>query len=104
MSRILIAPSRYVQGQGAIHEIGLHAARLGTKALVTGGKRALAACGEAIQASLKEKNLSCVQELFNGECCDNEINRLVALARRVPRLSVAKPGAKIPMKTAMPAA
>jgi len=82
MSRILIAPSRYVQGQGAIHEIGLHAARLGTKALVTGGKRALAACGEAIQASLKEKNLSCVQELFNGECCDNEINRLVALARK----------------------
>lgn len=38
MSRILIAPSRYVQGEGAINEIGVNAARLGTKALFTGGK------------------------------------------------------------------
>ena len=82
MSRILIAPSRYVQGQGAINEIGLHAARLGAKALLTGGKRALAACAESIQASLKEKNLGCYQEHFNGECSDNEINRLVDIARR----------------------
>jgi glycerol dehydrogenase len=80
MSRILIAPSRYVQGQGAINEIGLHASLLGTKALLTGGKTALAACGNAIEASLAEKKIGCRREHFNGECSNNEINRLVDIA------------------------
>jgi hypothetical protein len=29
MSRMLLSPGRYVQGAGAIKEIGLHASRLG---------------------------------------------------------------------------
>ena len=82
MSRMLLAPMRYVQGEGAIKEIGMHAARLGTKALLTGGKRSLGTCAELIQTSLKEKNIGCYQEHFNGECSDKEINRLVDLARK----------------------
>ena len=35
MSRMFLAPSRYVQGAGAIAEMGIHAARMGTKALFT---------------------------------------------------------------------
>ena len=81
MSRILIAPSRYVQGEGAINEIGVNAARLGTKALFTGGKRALSAIGSAVEASLSEKGMGCHREHFNGECSTNEINRLVEVAR-----------------------
>lgn len=82
MTMILIAPSRYVQGQGAIHEIGMHAERLGSKALVMGGKRALGVAGPGIQASLKEKKIGFVQELFRGESSQNEIDRLVALGKK----------------------
>ncbi len=82
MSRILIAPSRYVQGEGAISEIGVNAARLGTKALFTAGKRAMSVCGQAIESSLAEKGVSCRKELFNGECSTNEINRLVEIAQK----------------------
>lgn len=82
MSRLLLAPSRYVQGQGAIAEIGTHASLLGSKALLTGGKTALARCGKAIEASLKDKGLPCSQEHFNGECSNNEINRLVEVAKQ----------------------
>ena len=81
MSRMLLAPSRYVQGPGATNEIGEHAARLGSKALITGGKTALSACGGAISNSLSEKQLGSHQEVFNGECCDSEIQRLVEAAR-----------------------
>ncbi|MDY0040761.1 MAG: glycerol dehydrogenase, partial [Desulforhabdus sp.] len=96
MSRILIAPSRYVQGKGAIHEIGEHAARLGCKALVTGGKTALGVCGQPIEASLKGKSLSCHQEPFNGECSDNEINRLVDVAKQAEAdLVIAVGGGKV---------
>jgi len=81
MSRMLLAPARYVQGSGATSEIGEHAARLGSKALLTGGKTALSICGDAVSASLSEKKLGCHQEAFNGECCDPEIERLVKAAK-----------------------
>ena len=81
MSRMLLAPSRYIQGAGAINEIGTHAASMGTKALLTGGKSALSASGQAIQSSLEKQNLSCYQEDFMGECSDKEINRLVDVAK-----------------------
>jgi glycerol dehydrogenase len=81
MSRMLLAPSRYVQGPRAVDEIGDHASRLGTKALSTGGKTALSTCGQAIEASLLAKQVSCHQEIFRGECCDSEINRLIEIAR-----------------------
>ena len=81
MSRILLAPSRYIQGPGAITEIGVHAAPLGDCAFVIGGKTALSICGEAIVASLAEKGLSCHQDLFRGVSSRKEILRLSELAR-----------------------
>lgn len=81
MSRMLLAPSRYVQGAGAINEIGIHAARMGTKALFTGGKTALSVCGSTVEASLKDNNVGCHREVFNGECSDTEIKRLIGVAK-----------------------
>ena len=81
MSRMLLAPGRYVQGAGAMNEIGSHAITMGSKALLVGGKRALSASAQPIQASLEESNVGCHLENFNGECCDQEINRLVESAK-----------------------
>jgi len=80
MSRILLSPRRYVQGPGALAEIGGHAARLGHRALLLGGARGLAACGAAIEASLAGAGLSCERAPFGGECSDAEISRLAARA------------------------
>ena len=81
MSRLLIAPGRYVQGAGAINEIGSHATEMGSKALLTGGKTALSVCGQQIQDSLAKENIGCYQEPFMGESSDKEINRLVEIAK-----------------------
>ena len=81
MSRMLLAPGRYIQGADAINEIGTHAASLGSKALLTGGKRALSFVSQAIQASLGENEIGCHQEQFKGECSDNEINRLIEVSK-----------------------
>jgi len=81
MSRMLIAPGRYVQGAGAINEIGSHTAEMGSKALLTGGKTALSVCGQQIKDSLAKENMGCHQEIFGGECSDQEINRLVAVGK-----------------------
>jgi glycerol dehydrogenase len=81
MSRMLLAPGRYIQGAGAIKEIGEHAVKLGGKALLTGGKTALVNCGEDIQVSLKNAGVLCHQTDFGGECCDDEIDRLGRIGR-----------------------
>jgi len=80
MSRILLSPSRYIQGAGALREIGAHAARLGNSALIIGGNTALSLCGAAIRASLAEKGVGCHHELFRGVSSQNEICRLVEFA------------------------
>ncbi len=82
MSRILLAPSRYVQGAGAMREIGNHAATFGgTRALLTGGRTALAVSEETIRVSLQEKGIACHVEPFRGECSQAEIDRLAEVGR-----------------------
>jgi len=80
MSRILLSPGRYIQGVGAIDEIGQHAACLGDHALAIGGQTALSLCGAAIERSLHRAGLSCVQEIFRGVSSQQEIERLTVLA------------------------
>ena len=80
MSRMLLAPGRYVQGAGAIKEIGVHTSRIGTCALVIGGKTALALCGSDLQASCTEQGVSVHQELFQGVSSLVEIRRLSGIA------------------------
>lgn len=96
MSRMLIAPGRYVQGAGAVNEIGSHAVKMGSKALLTGGKKALAACAQQIQESLAKEKISCHQEVFRGECSDQEIERLVGIAKaQSADLIIATGGGKV---------
>lgn len=80
MSRILLAASRYIQGAGAINEVGSHAILLGNSALAIGGKTALSLCGEALVKSLAAQGVACCQELFRGISSRSEIHRLVDIA------------------------
>ena len=81
MSRALISPGKYIQGAGVITEIGTHAAKLGTCALVLGGRTALSMCGQQIATSLAARQLACHQETFGGVSSRSEIGRLKELAR-----------------------
>lgn len=78
--KVLISPSRYVQGDGAIFEIGRHLRKLGKKALVIGGKRGLSVTREGREKSFGENGISQIEEQFNGECSNAEIERLTAIA------------------------
>ena len=80
MSRILLAPGRYVQGAGAIDEVGLHASSLGDSVFAIGGKTALSICSDRIEKSLKLKGLRYSCEQFGGVSSRKEIDRLSLLA------------------------
>ncbi|MEW6080856.1 MAG: glycerol dehydrogenase [Bacillota bacterium] len=81
-TQILISPSRYVQGRAAINEIGEHVALLGDRALVTGGRTGLAVTREGREESLAGKKISQVEEVFRGECSDQEVERLTDVGMR----------------------
>lgn len=97
MSRMLLAPGRYVQGAGAIKEIGIHTSRIGTRALVVGGKTALSLCGPDILASLAEQGIPCQLEPFLGVSSQQEIRRLggIAAANRADIIIALGGGASI---------
>jgi len=80
MSRILCAPGRYIQGAGAIGEIGASTTGLGDCALLIGGATALSLCGGAIAYSLQKEAVACHQELFRGVSSQGEIDRLTGIA------------------------
>jgi glycerol dehydrogenase len=82
MNKIMISPSRYVQGAGAIADIGRHAAALGSKALVLGGKRGLSAIDDKLAASFKEHGVAFTLEYFGGECSRQEIDRIATIIRQ----------------------
>ena len=81
MTRILLAPSRYIQGPGALRETGSHAALLGRSGFVIGGNTALSLCYDTIAASLAEREIACHGERFQGISSRTEIARLANIAR-----------------------
>jgi len=76
----MLSTSRYIQGAGAIKELGQHAVLLGKCALVIGGRTALSLCLDNIRSSLTQYDISCHDELFRGISSANEIARLAEIA------------------------
>lgn len=84
MAGIFIAPAKYVQGAGALRELGGHVASIGRHALVVGGKSGLAATWDILMQSFRSVracSLTAVPEQFGGETTDAEIARIANLAR-----------------------
>ncbi len=77
-AKIFISPSKYVQGAGELRHLGTYVQSLGKKALVLispGGQKRF---GKTIQESFSAAACDMLFEPFQGECCTEEINRLIA--------------------------
>ncbi|MCF8069556.1 MAG: glycerol dehydrogenase [Desulfobacterales bacterium] len=81
MSQIFLAPGTYIQGPDSISSIGKYVSDLGNKPLILGGKTAWSVCSDAISKSFDEKGIVFHQEIFGGECCDDEIKRLTDICQ-----------------------
>lgn len=76
MAKVLISPSKYVQGAGEMENIGTYAAGYGKKALVLISNGGYKRIGTEIEESFAETDCEPVFDFFGGECSENEINRL----------------------------
>lgn len=75
-----IFPARYVQGEGAIDNMGEDLARLGRKVLAIVDPFVLDGLRDRIETAMAGR-LTLTVEAFGGECSDEEIERLSAVAR-----------------------
>ena len=74
-----IFPARYVQGEGALSHLSEEVARLGSKALAIVDSGVISFVGDAIKGDDKADMVS---EVFNGECCDEEVERITAIVKK----------------------
>lgn len=81
MNKVMISPSKYIQGAGAVHEIGRYVKNLGSKALVLGGKRAMSTVEHALSESFAKSNISFITEIFGGQCSQMEIERVISITK-----------------------
>ena len=75
-----IFPSRYVQGRNALEQLGNELARFGNKALALLDPFADDHLGDAVSSACAGQ-VDCQRVRFTGECCDEEVARLLSLAR-----------------------
>lgn len=83
MKRIFGAPRRYVQGAGALDELGEEAMLLGTRAFVIADPVAFRQMGAELRASLDRHGCAFEVSTFGGECSAAEISRQSASAQAI---------------------
>lgn len=77
MSQQVFFPATVLRGAGARYQLGTQCARLGSKALVVGGKQALAATADIIREQLLQANVTLMATEWSGEQCSiSQIERL----------------------------
>ena len=81
MDKIITSPSKYVQGANALDSIGEYVKPLGQNALAIADDFVTGLVGEQVKESFVTAEAELVLEKFNGECCQTEIESLIAIAK-----------------------
>ena len=80
MKAVLIAPRKYVQGRGAIAQIGEYVKAIASRPLVLWDERVKGIVGETVLASLAEAGLEAVDVAFGGDSTKPEAARVAEIA------------------------
>ena len=82
MRRAFICPSKYVQGENELLNLGYFVRQYGTSALLVATKSSVKRVREALDATAVKFGVTFVETDFQGECSRDEIARLGDLARK----------------------
>lgn len=80
MSKIIISPSKYVQGPGELKKFESYTKNLGNKVLVLASPNGINRVKDKIDSSFYDSDATVEYEAFNGECSSVEIERLKKVA------------------------
>lgn len=80
MSKIIISPSKYVQGPGELKKLESYTKNLGNKLLVIASANGITRIKHKVDSSYKGSDTIVEYEVFNKECSTVEIKRLQKIA------------------------
>ena len=81
MKRIMISPSRYVQGEDELLNLGAYVANFGKKALLVSSKDDEGRVRAQLDEAIKRHPFELKSAGFNLECCWKEIHRVEEIAK-----------------------
>lgn len=81
MTKILISPSKYVQGAGELYNFGKYVADFGKKALIVASTDDLGRVQSMLDKSIAGTDTNLVYGHFKEECTKKEIHRLSEIAK-----------------------
>ncbi|MBF1053037.1 MAG: glycerol dehydrogenase [Peptostreptococcus sp.] len=77
MAKILISPSKYIQGPGELNRLGQYVENLGKKALILITESGYKRVGPGIEEGFKDSEASMEVCYFNRECSKVEVDRII---------------------------
>jgi len=80
MKRIMISPSKYVQGKDELESLGLYIEEFGTKALLVASETCQARVRDTLDKAMQIESIAMVYGDFHLECTKQEIERQKQLA------------------------
>lgn len=79
---VLIAPRKYVQGRGALRELGVYAQLLGRKAVILWDAFVKNAVADRVLPGMREAGIEVVDVVFGGESTHEEAGRVAEIIRQ----------------------
>jgi glycerol dehydrogenase len=83
MDKIIISPSKYVQGENVLVNIAEYVKPLGQKPLIIADEFVTGLVGPVLDESFTNSELPLHAEIFNGECSRVEIERLIKSSENI---------------------
>lgn len=80
MKKIMIAPSKYIQGEGELYNIGAYVNGYNSKALLVASKADQDRVQDYLDKAIENNPFEIVYGEFREECTKNEIERMIKLA------------------------
>ncbi|MDV5169804.1 glycerol dehydrogenase [Photobacterium rosenbergii] len=81
MDNIIISPSKYIQGEGALDNIGKYVSVFGGKPLAIADDFVMGLVRDRVDSSIAGEGLQVSFDKFNGECSRPEIDRLIEVCK-----------------------
>jgi glycerol dehydrogenase len=82
MTRIIISPNKYIQGDGELSRIKDYTAALGNAFFIIADELVMSLTRNTVEKSFQGGDARLVFEKFNGECSREEIDRLREIGRK----------------------
>ncbi|WED26324.1 glycerol dehydrogenase [Vibrio sp. DW001] len=80
MDKIIISPSKYVQGENVLSSIAGYVKALGENPLAIADEFVTGLVGHTVKTSFQKEEMLLAMDVFNGECSRQEIDRIINIA------------------------